>query len=290
MVQAVNNGSYLRPTSLEEALGHISGNCPLLLAGGTDVYPSLQGRSLEGPILDLTSIASLRTIKKNSDHWFIGALATWSDVRRADLPPAFCALQQAAREVGSTQIQNRGTLVGNICNASPAADGVPPLLILNAEVLLASSRGQRRLALDQFILGSRKTALAPDELVTGVCVPLKAVEGVSTFVKLGARRYLVISIAMIATRIAVDRFGRVSHCAIAVGACSAVAKRFRKLEHSLIGLAIADIASERLSIEPNLIDSLEPIDDVRGTAGYRREAVAELIVRCLQQTAKEFVP
>src|SRR5690606_35270448 len=122
-------------------------------------------------------------------------------------------------------IQNMASVAGNLCNASPAADGVPGLLVLDAEVELRSASATRTLALGDFILGNRKTALRPDEMVTAIRVPKTSTDGASAFEKLGARRYLVISIAMAAVRVVADDDGRVSSAAIAVGSCSAVAQR-----------------------------------------------------------------
>ena len=144
------------------------------------------------------------------------------------------------------QIQNAGTLAGNLCNASPAADGVPALLVLDAEVELASAAGTRRLALADFILGNRKTARRPGELVTAVRIPKASAAGRSHFVKLGARRYLVISIVMAAARLAVDEAGLVSEAAIAVGACSAVAQRLPALEAALLGEPADATLAERV--------------------------------------------
>ncbi len=268
---------YLRPRTLDDALRDLNDRAPQILAGGTDVFPALQNRPLSGPVLDLGEIAALRGMSQSEAGWRIGAGTTWSDIVRADLPPAFLALQQAAREVGSVQIQNRATVAGNLCNASPAADGVPPLLILEAEVELSSLRGTRRLALDQFILGNRKTARQPDELLTAIVIPATAMRGSSHFLKLGARRYLVISIAMVAVRIECVA-GHISDCAIAVGACSPVARRLRRLEQSLIGLRPAE-----LKVGPEVLDGLAPIDDVRATSAYRQSAVAELVARTLRE-------
>ena len=123
------------------------------------------------------------------------------------------------------QIQNTGTIAGNLCNASPAADGAPPLLILDAEVELRSVEIARHVPLGEFILGNRKTALRADELMTAIRVPISAVEGQSASLKLGARRYLVISIAMVAARVVTADDGTIRKAAIAVGSCSAVAQR-----------------------------------------------------------------
>jgi CO/xanthine dehydrogenase FAD-binding subunit len=212
----------------------------------------------------------------------IGATTTWSDIARTDLPPAFDALKVAARDVGAVQIQNRGTIAGNLCNASPAADGAPPLLILDAEVELASRRGTRRLALDVFIKGARSTLLAPDEVMTAIVTPLPASTMRSTFFKLGARRYLVISIAMVAVALDVVE-GIVSDARIAVGACSAVAQRMRQAERRLIG-APASSGLGR-SIEAKDLARLAPIDDVRASADYRRDAALTLLKRAIDACA-----
>jgi CO/xanthine dehydrogenase FAD-binding subunit len=212
-----------------------------------------------------------------------GARASWTDILRHDLPPAFDALKLAAREVGSIQIQNRGTIAGNLCNASPAADGVPPLMVLDAQVELASATGTRLLPLSDFILGNRQTARRPDELLVALRVPRASTEGASHFLKLGARRYLVISIAMVATRIALDEDGRIAEAAISVGACSAVAQRLRRLETALIGRQQGADALDAVS--DCTFDELTPIDDVRASAAYRRRAAAEITRRALAATS-----
>src|SRR5436190_3828987 len=149
---------YLRPHHLEEALAALA-RPHTVLAGGTDFYPARVGRTTDEDVLDIGGIAALRGITAGGQGWRIGATTTWSELIEADLPPLFDGLKQAAREVGGRQIQNAGTLAGNICNASPAADGVPGLLALDAEVEIAAA-ASRRLPLRQFITGVRCTALA----------------------------------------------------------------------------------------------------------------------------------
>ncbi len=163
-------GDYLRPRGLEEALQALTRPFTVL-AGGTDFYPARVGRSVTEDVLDIAGIAALRGISETADGWRLGATTTWSELVEASLPPLFDGLKQAAREVGGRQIQNAGTIAGNICNASPAADGVPALLTLDAEVELASRAGTRRLPLAAFITGVRRTALQPGELVVALHVP-----------------------------------------------------------------------------------------------------------------------
>ena len=189
---------YLQPNSVEEAVQALAEHSLFVLAGGTDYYPARVGKPLDDDILDITGITDLRGIAENEDHFHIGALTRWTDVIESELPPYFAGLKLAAREVGGVQIQNSGTVAGNICNASPAADGIPPLLSLNAEIVLASTRGEHSMPLAKFIMGNRKTRCARDEIVTGFRIPKPQFPASSTFLKLGARKYLVISIVMVA--------------------------------------------------------------------------------------------
>jgi CO/xanthine dehydrogenase FAD-binding subunit len=268
-------GDYVQPVRLEEALDALA-RPHAVLAGGTDFYPARVGRLVGEDILDISRIKALRGISRDAGGWRLGATTTWSELLAADLPPMFDGLRQAAREVGGRQIQNAGTLAGNLCNASPAADGVPPLLALDAEVELASRMGTRRLPLAQFVTGNRRTALAADELLIAIRVPEPRHEARSGFLKLGARRYLVISIVM-ASAMLESVAGRVHAARIAVGACSAVAQRLPALEAALVGARLDAGLPDR--VERAHLSPLRPIDDVRGSAEYRSEAVVTLLRR-----------
>jgi CO/xanthine dehydrogenase FAD-binding subunit len=233
-------------------------------------------------VLDLSGIAGFGTIEAAGGHHRIGAGVTWAMLRDQPLPPWFAALQQAARQVGGVQVQARGTLLGNLCNASPAADGVPPLLALDAAVELASLRGTRRLALGDFLLGNRRTALAADEIATAVLVPKPAAAARSGFLKLGARAYLVISIVMVAGVVEIAA-GRIVRARLAVGACSAVAQRLPELEAAL---AWRPLAQATTAVEAAHLAGLAPIDDMRATAAYRRHAALVLLRRLLASLAE----
>ena len=272
---------YTRPSNLDDALGLLAEGARVM-AGTTDIFPGAGESPLRGDYVDITNIAALRGVRLEGNAVRIGATTTWSDIVAADLPPAFDALKVAARDVGAVQIQNRGTIAGNLCNASPAADGAPPLLILDAEVELASRLGTRRLALDVFINGARSTLLAPGEVMTAILTPLPASTMRSAFFKLGARRYLVISIVMVAVALDVVE-GIVRDARIAVGACSAVAQRMREAERRLIGApASPDLGR---SIEAKDLVQLSPIDDVRASADYRRDAALTLLRRAIDACA-----
>jgi CO/xanthine dehydrogenase FAD-binding subunit len=274
---------YWRPTSLEEALAILS-EAPeaRALAGGTDLFParvpaSTWGAAPREALLDLSRVEGLDAITLAGGAYRLGARVTWARLRDdAALPPGFRALRQAARQVGGRQVQARGTLGGNLCNASPAADGVPPLLVLDAEVELASAaRGTRRLPLRDFLLGNRRTARRADELLTAILVPEATAADRSVFLKLGARSHLVISIAMVAAATRVEG-GRIAAARVAVGACSAVARRLPGLEAKLVGLRPEEA---RVALED--LSALSPIADVRADARYRREAARELAQRAL---------
>jgi CO/xanthine dehydrogenase FAD-binding subunit len=280
--------TYLQPEKLEDALSWLASRQPLVMAGCTDIYPLHSSPALTGPLLDITRINELRGIEKQSGWRRIGAATSWGDILTADLPASYDALKQAAREIGSVQIQTSATIGGNLCTASPAADSVPCLLALDAEVELASANQRRRLPLAEFLTGPRQTALAKDELLVAIWVAEAAEEGHSAFVKLGARRYLVISIAMVAARLAVAD-GQITAAAISVGSCAPIAVRLAQLEAALLGrkpLAAARIVAEH---KASITASLAPIDDVRASADYRLEAAAEMVARAVEQACQEAV-
>jgi CO/xanthine dehydrogenase FAD-binding subunit len=302
---------YLRPSSLPEAFaalaaGAAEGRPRVVVAGATDHFPARVGRVLDEEILDISGLAGLREIRAVEGGWRIAALATWTDLVERPLPPCFDGFKRAARAVGGLQVQNRGTIVGNVCNASPAADGVPNLIALDAIVELASVRGTRRVPVAAFVAGNRVTLRKPDELVTGLFVPdplsggrasgqgpagdaegaagdVDGAAASSAFLKLGSRAYLVISIVSVAAVLVRDAHGRITSARIAVGACSAVPQRLARLEADLAGRALAPGIGG--TVRPDHLAGLAPIDDVRATAAYRRAAAEILVRRALEAVA-----
>lgn len=273
---------YVVATDVAEAV-RLKAAGSRVLAGGTDHYPVLVGRPDVGPIVDITGIASLRGIRLDGDVWRFGALTRWADVVGADLPRGFAALRAAAREVGAVQVQNAGTIAGNLVTASPAGDGVPSFLALDASVEVTGPAGSRVLPLSSFITGYRATALAPDEIVTAVLVPARVADAGSSFVKLGLRRYLVISIVMVAAQVESEG-GTVTAARVAVGSCSPVAQRLPALEADLVGRRVdGDLAGV---VTDAHLAPLAPIDDVRATAAYRRDAARTLVGRALVEAAE----
>lgn len=282
--------AYHQPNTLDHALQLIRRTPRMtIIAGGTDVYPAKATRAgwgtMQHPdVLDISRIRFHRGVEAHATSWSISPLTTWTDIIRADLPPLFDGLKAAAREVGGVQIQNRGTIIGNICTASPAADGVPPLLTLDAEVEIESHEGTRSVPLASFIDGYRHSVLAPNEMVIGLRIPRQAGNGQrhGHFRKLGARKYLVISIAMVAGVFDYDDVGVVKAARVAVGACSAVAMRLTALERDLVGQRPSGSL-----VQPGHLADLTPLDDIRASANYRRAAALQLVRDMLDQAARD---
>ncbi len=270
---------YSRPKTLDAALHVLAQDGGQVLSGGTDFFPALGDRPAPDRVIDISGLTEIKGIAIEADHIRIGGLTTWSQLVATPLPRCFDGLKSAAREIGGIQIQNRGTVAGNLCNASPAADSVPPLLALDAEIELVSAVETRRVPLADFIVGNRKTVRRPDEILTNVIVPRTLDDATSSFLKLGARRYLVISIAMVAAVVKNDNSGRVAEARIAVGSCSAAARRLTALERALVG-APARTGLGAFALAEHLAH-LSPIDDGRATASYRNDAALTLVGRAL---------
>jgi CO/xanthine dehydrogenase FAD-binding subunit len=275
---------YFRPLCLEHSLELLAQKQLTIVAGATDLYPAKVAHNGWGDwrqqaLLDISGLSELQGISDRNSHFRIGALTTWSHIAQAALPAYFTPLQQAAQCIGALQIQNRGTIGGNICNASPAADGVPVLLCLDAQVELSSQSGVRILRLDEFVLGYRKTARQENELVTAILIPKLAGRALGGFEKLGSRSSLVISIVMVAMVLVINKQQQIEDVRIAIGACSEVAQRMSALEAVLKGHTCgAELAK---LITPGHFSGLTPIDDMRASADYRRHCAEEISRRLL---------
>lgn len=271
-----------RALSLQHAIELRNQGCHPL-SGATDIYPSMLPRlgkmsSERRTYVDLSSVPELSAVRLTRDCLELGASATWTAISKAALPRSCLALQQAAVEIGSVQIQNQATIGGNICNASPAADGIPVLFALDAVVVLRSKASLRKLPITKFVLGNRSTALRADELLTAIEIPLPRDPSSSRFAKIGGRKYLIISIASAAVRLECSA-GVITGAAISVGACSAVPSRIEALEASLIGRKIEPYLP--LKIDATWLAQLKPIDDVRATKAFRFDAASVLVGRTL---------
>jgi CO/xanthine dehydrogenase FAD-binding subunit len=275
--------------SLADAYASLAGSTAATpvtpIAGGTDVMVRITGEIGEPPMrmLDLSRIPELRGITVDGDAVLLGAATTYTDIRRSDacrehLP----ALVEAAATIGAAQIQNRGTLGGNVANASPAGDTLPVLLALDAAIVVGGPRGERTIPATEFWIAYRRTALAPDELILRVRIPVAGGRE-ARFRKIGTRRAQAISKVVLAVA------WRESHRApadpwtdvrVALGSVADRPIRAAATEAVLEGTRptpeVADAAAEALAAE------IQPIDDVRSTADYRRAVAARALHRMIR--------
>jgi len=266
--------ALLQPGTLAEALRLLRDEGPLVpLAGCTDVYVGLHFGSALGPrFLDIQRLRELRGIRLRGETLVIGAMATYAELiasplLRRRLP----ILAEASRWVGSPQIQNRGTIGGNIANASPAGDTLPVLAVAEATVVLRSVDGERRVPFVSFYTGYRQTVLRPDELIVAVEVP--PVEGRQWFRKVGTRAAQAISKVVMAAV-------RAPHPRIALGSVAPTVVRVPRTEAALAG---GTTIAEAQAV---LMDEIQPIDDLRSTAVYRRRVSANLLAQFWSDTGR----
>jgi CO/xanthine dehydrogenase FAD-binding subunit len=255
------------PRSLDEAL-RLKAELPdaRFVQGGTDVLVELNfDRSRPPALINLNEVAELRGWSRENGAVSLGAGLTYTECMRPPLPELLPALAEASRTVGSPQIRNRGTIGGNLGTASPAGDALPPLLIEDAEVEVASVRGVRRLPVAEFVVGVKRNALAADELV--VAVRLEPSGAAQTFMKVGPRNAMVIAVCSLALAVDPER-GQVR---AAFGSAAPVPT-----------LVTAPLA-EADGFPDAIATAAAPIDDVRGTADYRRHALRVLARRALER-------
>src|SRR6188472_2070728 len=271
------------PRALAEAYAVLADGPARPIAGGTDLMVALTGELGEPPdrILDLWGLDELRGIALDGDTIILGALTTYTDIRRS----AACrehlpVLVEAAATIGAAQIQNRGTLGGNIANASPAGDTLPVLLALDAEIVVGGPRGERTVAASDFWVAYRRTALEPDELILRIRIPVRGGRE-ARFRKIGTRRAQAISKVVIAVAWS-ERRGDPSwrDVRVALGSVADRPIRSTAAEEALEGRpptsGSADAAAEALAA------GIHPIDDVRSTADYRRVVAARALHRIVR--------
>jgi CO/xanthine dehydrogenase FAD-binding subunit len=278
---------YLAPRALDEALA-IRAERPdaVCVHGGTDVMVDVNfGRLRPGAMLDLSRVEELAGWARTDGHVRIGAGATYAGIR-AELADALPGLALASRTVGSPQIRNRGTVGGNLGSASPAGDAHPPLLAAGATVEAASVRGRRSIAIEDFFVGPKRHTLEPDELIVAVTQPVA--RGPQTFAKVGTRNAMVIAVVSLA--VALDAGART----VGTGIGSAAPTPIRAPDAEAYAAAALDWEGRR-PVEPEALArfgdlvaaAARPIDDVRGTAAYRRHVLAVLARRALRRAWDE---
>jgi CO/xanthine dehydrogenase FAD-binding subunit len=257
----------LTPRSLEEALGMKAGRPEAVpIQGGTDVMIELNfDRSRPAAILNLNEVPELRGWSREDGWLRLGSGLTYAEAMEQGLRESLPALAEASRTVGSPQIRNRGTIGGNLGTASPAGDALPPLLVYGAEIVLASVRGLRTVPVERFLVGPKQNALAEDELILAVRIEPRPWR--QTFMKVGPRNAMVIAVVSLALAVDEER-GEVR---ASYGSAGPVA-----------GLVVGQL-KEAGSFAERVARDASPIDDVRGTARYRRHALKVLVQRALNR-------
>ena len=280
--------------SLAEAYALLEAKPPGLrvLAGGTDLMVQVGARiGLDriGHVLDIWKVPELRGLALSSGTLRLGALTTYTELLRSPVvAEALPALAEVSREVGAWAIQNRGTLGGNVCNASPAGDTLPILIAAGASFVLGGPRGERTVGSDAFFVGYRKTALAEDELLLRVEIPALGKGERLLYRKVGTRRAQSISKTLIAARATSIEGGKLHRVRVAAGCVAPVPLRCRAAEAAVEGKVIdaAVLAAARAALESDI----RPIDDVRSTAEYRRRVSGNVYERLLRSLAGLSVP
>lgn len=274
MQSTLSGRSLLEPASLRDALTMVRAEGPLTpMAGCTDLYVSLNfGTLMETRFINLWRLDGLRRIEDRRGVLSIGALVTYTQLMRSSSVRKWLPmLAAAAAEIGAVQIQNRGTIGGNVANASPAGDTLPVLAAADSIVVLQSIDGVRRVAFHDFYTGYRQTVRRPDELIVGFEIP--ALQGRQWFRKVGTRAAQSISKVVIAGVVPSPRSR--AGIRIALGSVAPTVVRAHRTEAALAAGAPLEAAQQ------TLMDEIAPIDDLRSTADYRRRVVANLLGRML---------
>lgn len=271
------------PRSLSEAYSLLGAEAYRPMAGGTDLLVQITGELVEPPdrVLDIWHLDELRGIRTESDALVLGALTTYAEMRRSPLVAEFLpALAEAAGTIGAAQIQNRGTIGGNVVNASPAGDMLPLLLATDAQLVVGSAAGERSVPAPEFWPSYRQTALAPNELLLRIAIPLAGGRQVR-FRKIGTRRAQAISKVAVALAWRADEeAGAWRDVRLALGSVAPTPVRAQLTEAVLEGRTPDEATADRAA--STLASELDPIDDVRSSADYRRAVAARVLHRLLR--------
>jgi xanthine dehydrogenase FAD-binding subunit len=265
-----------RPKTLNELLGLMAEKDLLPFAGGTDLM--VQNAAIDGPefkkdVIFLAHLEELTKIRKEGHDLIIGAAATLSDIESCDDVPDM--LRQAVSLIAAPALRNRGTMGGNICNASPAGDSIPPLYVLGATFRILSRKGERTVKAEDFFKGPGRTDLQSGEILKEIVIPLKE-WNISKYRKVGTRAANALTKCSI-TAAAKTKNGIIDDLSIAFGAVGPVIIRDKNIEQKLIGLSIGDVKRKIDSIISDYSTVIVPIDDQRSTAVYRKQVCLNLL-------------
>ncbi len=253
-----------------------------VLAGGTDVFVAMKEKGLRAECLvDIKRVPELRGIAPNGKGLAIGAATSLHEIELSpEVSKAYPALSQAVGQIGSVQVRNRGTLGGNVANASPAADSTPALIVLDAQFELVSSQGERCVPADTFFVGPGKSVLGAGEILRRILLPPMQAGQRATYIKFGPRKAMDIAVVGVAVSLVLGKGGKCTEARVALASVAPVPLRARKTEAALIG----DLTEARIKEAAAVAgEEAKPIDDVRGSAAYRKHLVQVLVKQAVQQ-------
>jgi CO/xanthine dehydrogenase FAD-binding subunit len=280
----VHNFGFIKPNSLQEVSRILAENeyNAKLVAGCTDVIPALRKKIISPEMMvSMKGIPNLSYITEDGKVVRIGAGITMTDVSESELiRTIFPALATACENVGSRHIQNSATVVGNLCNASPAADTAPPILAYKGKLTIFNQGNEREVDLSEFFVGPGKTILRPGDVVKEIILPLPKEKNKSVFIKQGKRKALEISILNVAVNLSFSDQDEIIDACIACGAVGPTPILAKKAAEKLIGLKINSEVDLNLALEV-LSTEVSPISDIRSTAEYRRHMVVVLTKRAI---------
>jgi carbon-monoxide dehydrogenase medium subunit len=284
------NFSYVAPASLQEACNLLKelGAAAKIMAGGTDLINPMKDKVLKpGYVVDIKNIPNLDQLKYDPAKGLkIGALTKIRDIECSPVvQKEYPALAEAAHVIASTQIRSKGTIVGNLCNASPSADSVPALLVLDAVLEVTGPERQRSIPLDKFFVGFKKLALEPGEIVTAITVPPVPANTKAAYIKHAFRKAMDLAIVGVAASITMEG-EKCSDAKIALGAVAVTAVRAPSAEKALIGKTLADAVLEEAGVAA--MKDCKPISDVRASAEYRHDMVRVFTRRSVQKALEQF--
>ena len=275
---------YQRVANEAELLEVLSQSGATILCGGTDLLIKMRAGMIQPEhLIDISRVESLRGIRVEGSNLEIGAATLESDIIRSPLVTEHIPLLGSIlRQLGSVQIRNRGTLGGNIVNASPAADGVIPLLLYATEIQIVSADGERWVRLEDFFTGPSRTSLESGEYVRSLRLPVPTAPFKPFYHKVGKRNALTIAIASLGMLVHLEE-GVIRQLRVAVGSVAPTPRRLSALEEHLAGRSLDELTIHEA--RDLAITSISPISDVRATADYRRNVIGDLLVRALRSHA-----
>jgi xanthine dehydrogenase FAD-binding subunit len=280
------NQQYFAPRELKEALEILSRyqNELKVIAGGTDLLVQYYDRLYEvSGWLDLRLIQELKEVKIVEDKMIIGAMVTHAQLEKSeDIKKYFPVLNLAAADIGSPQIRNRGTMGGNIVNASPAGDFLPPLIAYNAQFRLLSQQGEVLVLAEEFFIGPKKTILKPDQLLTQVILPLPGENTYGSWIKIGKRRALAIATITLAliVKMAADN-KTIKEVRTCLGSVAPTPIEIKEIRTKMAGKQFHQLDFDQLG--QIVEDKIAPIDDIRGTREYRKDVAKEIMINALEE-------